>query len=57
MKQNKTTVELDLNEDAVYIVSNKQLKKLDNPKSGYGKQQITWQDSKLVIAEVSYTIK
>ncbi|MFB1098156.1 MULTISPECIES: DUF3954 domain-containing protein [unclassified Terribacillus] len=57
MEQNKQNVEIDLNTDAVYMVSNGTLKELDKPKSGYGKQQLTWQKNKLVNVEVSYTIK
>lgn len=57
MEQNKQNVEIDLNSDAVYMVSNGTLKELDKPKSGYGKQQLTWQKNKLVNVEVSYTIK
>jgi hypothetical protein len=57
MNHIKEKAEIDLNEDAVYIVSNKKLKQLDKPKSGYGKQTITWQNHVLGTAEVSYTIK
>ncbi|MEC0282308.1 DUF3954 domain-containing protein [Terribacillus saccharophilus] len=57
MNHYKETVEIDLNKDAVYIVSNNKLKQLDKPKSGYGKQIIPWQDHKIGTAEVSYTIK
>jgi Protein of unknown function (DUF3954) len=57
MNHIKEKAEIDLNEEAVYIVSNKKLKQLDKPKSGYGKQTITWQNHVLGTAEVSYTIK
>lgn len=47
--------EVDLRENAVYMVKDGRLIKVDIPGDGYGKQVITWQDRKPSHYEVSYT--
>lgn len=47
--------EVDLNENAVYQVKDGELKKIDKPGDGFGKQVITWQNGKPTHYEVSYT--
>ena len=47
--------EIDLRENAVYMIKDGQLKKVDIPGDGFGKQTITWQDGKPTHYEVSYT--
>lgn len=47
--------EIKLNENAVYIVKNGELEKVDPPETGFGRQTINWQDGKLIHYEVSYT--
>ncbi|WP_077616939.1 DUF3954 domain-containing protein [Caenibacillus caldisaponilyticus] len=49
--------EVNLLENAVYMVRDGKLEKLDVPGDGYGKQTITWQAGKPVHYEVSYTKK
>lgn len=51
----KTTAEIDLKENAVYRVIDGEIKKVDKPGVGFGKQVITWQDGKPLFYEVSYT--
>lgn len=50
----KTAV-VDLKENAVYRVIDGEIKKVDKPGVGFGKQVITWQDGKPTHYEVSYT--
>lgn len=47
--------EIDLTTNAVYIVKNGVLEKIEPPETGFGKQTVTWQDGKLAHYEVSYT--
>lgn len=47
--------EINLNENAVYMVTNGKLEKVDIPGEGFGKQIITWQDGKPTHYEISYT--
>jgi len=46
---------IKLDENAVYIVKNGELEKVEVPLTGFGKQTINWQDGKLQHYEVSYT--
>lgn len=46
---------INLKEDAVYIIKNGNMEKVDVPLTGFGKQTINWQDGKLLHYEVSYT--
>lgn len=50
-------VEIDLHENAVYMIREGELVKVDVPGDGYGKQVITWQGGKPTHYEVSYTKK
>ncbi|HLR58900.1 MAG TPA: DUF3954 domain-containing protein [Pseudogracilibacillus sp.] len=47
--------EINLKENAVYIVKNGKCEKVDTPGDGFGKQEITWQNGKPTHYEVSYT--
>ena len=49
--------EIDLLENAVYMVRKGVLVKVDKPPYGFGKQIITWQDGKPVTCEIRYTQK
>lgn len=49
------TAEVSLSENAVYRVIDGEIKKVDKPGVGFGKQVITWQDDKPLFYEVSYT--
>lgn len=53
----KEYTKVNLTEDAVFRVIDGELKKLDVPGDGFGKQIITWQDGKPVHYEVRYTKK
>lgn len=55
MKESKATV--DLNEDAVLVIKQGQLKRIPKPISGYGEHVITWQNGKIHAEKVSYTVK
>lgn len=48
---------MNLKENTVYIVSDGKLKPLDKPKTGFGKTIIHWQDGKITLTEINYTIK
>jgi Protein of unknown function (DUF3954) len=50
-------VEIDLKEDAVLVIKNGQLKKINAPDSGFGEQTITWQNGKIAHEKVSYTVR
>jgi len=49
--------QIDLKENAVYMIKDGELKKVDVPGDGFGKQVINWQDGKPTHYEVSYTKK
>lgn len=51
------TAEIKLDEDAVFVVKKGVLKELPKPPSGFGEQFITWQDGKIQVEKVSYTVK
>ena len=50
-------VEIDLHENAVYVVCDGQLKVVDPPPTGYGKQEISWQKGVPTHSEIKYTQK
>jgi len=47
----------DYKEDDIFRVKDGKLVKIDTPKSGYGKQTISWQHGKITTIEVSHTTK
>lgn len=51
--EKRTTV--DLTENAVYMVKDGQIQKVDMPGVGFGKQIINWQDKKPTHYDISYT--
>lgn len=52
---NKAEVRLD--EDAVLVVKQGELKRIPKPESGYGEYVVTWQNGKIHAEKVSYTVK
>ena len=50
-------VEINLREDAVYVVKEGKLQRIPKPDSGYGETSITWQHGKIHAKKVSYTVK
>ncbi|WP_373894448.1 DUF3954 domain-containing protein [Virgibacillus sp. CBA3643] len=52
---NKAEVRLD--EDAVIVIKNGELKRVPKPDSGYGEHIVTWQNGKIHAEKVSYTVK
>jgi hypothetical protein len=51
------TAEVQLNEDAVFVVKNGELKRIPSPDSGFGENITTWQNGKIHAVKVSYTVK
>ncbi len=49
--------QVDLTENAVFMVRDGELIKMDKPGVGFGKQVVTWQNGKPSHYEVSYTKK
>lgn len=49
--------EVDLHENAVYVVCQGKLQIVDTPPTGYGQQVINWYDSKPTIGEITYKQK
>lgn len=49
--------EIDLNENAVYVVCQGRLQAVDPPPTGYGKQEISWQKGIPTHSEIKYTQK
>ncbi|WP_245890109.1 DUF3954 domain-containing protein [Rummeliibacillus pycnus] len=49
--------EIDLHENAVYVVCDGQLKVVDPPSTGYGKQEISWHNGMPTHSEIKYTLK
>jgi hypothetical protein len=47
--------EVNLYKNAVYDVSDGQLKPVDPPPTGFGKQEISWQNGKPTHSEIKYT--
>jgi len=44
----KMTAEIDLRSNAMYIVKDGQLKKIDAPPSGFGEYTTIWKDGKVL---------
>ncbi|MGP4073794.1 DUF3954 domain-containing protein [Piscibacillus sp. B03] len=57
MDKNKMIAEVDLRENAVLMVRDGELVKVDTPGVGFGKQVITWQNNRPAHVEISYTKK
>ncbi len=51
------TITQTVEENAVYAVINGRLTRLDSPSTGFGKQEIVWQNSKIVQNNVYFTQK
>ncbi|MDY0395405.1 DUF3954 domain-containing protein [Virgibacillus halophilus] len=51
------TAEIKLDEDAVFVVKDGQLKRVPRPESGFGESITTWQNGKIHALKVSYTVK
>ncbi len=49
--------QIDLLENATYVVKDGKIERLEDPQSGYGKQTVLWQDGKPVIIEVNCSKK
>ncbi|RIJ64100.1 DUF3954 domain-containing protein [Rummeliibacillus sp. POC4] len=49
--------EIDLNENAVYVVCQGRLQAVDPPPTGYGRQEVFWQNGEPKLAEISYKQK
>lgn len=49
--------EIDLHENAVYVVCQGKLQAVDMPPSGYGTQLIFWREGKPTHSEIGYTQK
>lgn len=47
-------MKIDVYVNATYVVVDGQVIQLDNPKSGYGKQEISWQKGKVVHVAYKY---
>ncbi|AMW99324.1 DUF3954 domain-containing protein [Rummeliibacillus stabekisii] len=55
MSKNEDIKAIDLSEDAVYVVCDNKITKLDSPSTGFGKQEVTWQKGKPTHSEIKYT--
>lgn len=55
MIQKENIREIDLTENAVYVVSDNKITKLDSPTKGFGKQEVTWRHGKPTHSEIKYT--
>lgn len=53
----KMTVEIDLMQNATYIVKDGHLTVVDTPPKGFGKQVISWQNGKPSHYELNYSNK
>ncbi|QKS71923.1 DUF3954 domain-containing protein [Paenalkalicoccus suaedae] len=49
------TAEVDLTENAVYIVKDGFIKKVNRPETGFGRHIVSWQKGKPVYAEIQVT--
>lgn len=47
--------EIDLHENAVYVVCQGKLQEVDTPPSGYGTQLIYWREGKPTHSEIGFT--
>lgn len=54
MNELSKSITLDLNVNATYVIADGQLIKLDNPKNGFGKQELSWQKGKVVHVAYKY---
>lgn len=50
-------VEIDLHDNAVYVVAGGRITQVDSPSSGYGKQEISWYKGEPTHSEIKYTQK
>lgn len=57
MNKEINTVEINLSENATYIVTDGELKLIPNPPTGYGKQVINWQGGKPCNGELTSSLK
>lgn len=55
--ERKMIAEIDLHENAVYIVAGGKLITIENPPLGYGKQEISWQNGKPTHFDIKYSKK
>ncbi|WP_243881341.1 DUF3954 domain-containing protein [Rummeliibacillus suwonensis] len=55
--ESKMIAEIDLHENAVYVVCKGKLQPVDPPPTGYGKQEISWQKGMPTHSEIKYTQK
>ena len=56
MEQKKRKIaHISLTENAVFMIRDGELIKIDRPGDGFGKQIVTWQNGKPTHYEVSYT--
>lgn len=53
--QQVTTVTFEPEENSVYAYQNGRLTKLAAPESGFGKQELVWQDNQIVQNNVYFT--
>ena len=44
-------------EGHIYVVKDGQLEQIEQPRTGFGKTTIHWQDGKPVSLEISYTVR
>ena len=44
-------------EGHIYVVKDGQLEQIEQPRTGFGKTTIHWQDGKPVYLEISYTVR
>ncbi|MGE7922358.1 DUF3954 domain-containing protein [Viridibacillus arvi] len=47
--------QVDLYRNAVYVVADGQMTPVDAPPTGFGKQEISWQNGKPTHSEIKYT--
>lgn len=57
MEQRNNIAQISLTENAVFMIRDGELIKIDRPGEGFGKQIVTWQNGKPTHYEVSYTVK
>lgn len=46
-----------LKENTVYVVQDGELKPIEKPKTGFGKTILHWQEDKILLTEVHYTVR
>ncbi|AGE75845.1 DUF3954 domain-containing protein [Bacillus cereus group sp. MYBK249-1] len=52
-----TKVEIDVNDNKIYVVKNGEVTPLNPPATGFGEQIITWQSGKVDRVSTTYTEK